>query len=86
MIRGRLIMEIRVTCKGCGKPFEVVGEGRGMESSRPATCCYCQEVNDITWPVMGTYFVRAVPEYMEWRLDAKAILDEQEKAAGSGKK
>ena len=72
-------MEIKVTCRSCGKPFLVVGEGGGTETSRPATCCYCQDVNDIMWAVQGTYFVRAIPEYMEQRLDIKGILEEQEK-------
>jgi len=80
-------MEITITCRGCGKPFEVVGEGAGTETSRPATCYYCQEVNEVMWPVMGTYFVRAVPECMEGRPDIKAIIADQEKwqAAQAGK-
>ena len=77
-------MEKRITCKSCGKPFEVVGEGGRTEISRPATCCYCQEVNDITWSANGNYFIRAIPEYLEEHLDTKAIIEAQEKAAKAG--
>jgi hypothetical protein len=81
-------MEITVICMGCGKQFEVVGEGGGVETSRPATCCYCQEVNDITWAVQGHYFVRGIPEHMEQRLDLKSIIEEQDRwyAAEAAKK
>lgn len=72
-------MGIRVTCKSCGKPFEVVGDGRGTQTSRPASCFYCHAVNDITWPAMGTYLVRAVPEYIEPQPDIRAILEDHER-------
>ena len=72
-------MEKTVDCTRCRKPFEVVGEGTMKDISRPATCPYCREANDVMWPADGNYFVRAIPDHLEGRPDMKAILEAQEK-------
>jgi hypothetical protein len=77
-------MEKRVQCTACRKTFEVVGESGRNERARGVTCCYCLEANEVDWSDLGTFFVRAIPEYMEGRIDPKPILKDQEKQSAEG--
>jgi phage FluMu protein Com len=51
-----------VRCTECKKAFEVTGERRNMrEVEQGVTCPYCQEPNEVLWPVDMAFFVRKIP-------------------------
>ena len=58
-------MEKTVRCTKCKKAFEVVGSNdRSKEVSQGVTCPYCQEPNEVDWPMAAGFFVRKIPAEM----------------------
>ena len=58
-------MEKTVTCTKCKKVFEVVGQrGNTKEVTQGVTCPYCQEPNEVRWPLDMPFFVRKIPSQM----------------------
>jgi phage FluMu protein Com len=54
-----------VRCTKCKKAFEVTGErGNMREVEQGVTCPYCQEPNEVHWPVDMGFFVRKIPSEM----------------------
>jgi hypothetical protein len=58
-------MEKIVRCTKCKKPFEAVGQGTMKEVAEGVTCPYCDEPNEVMWPMDGAVFGRAIPAYIE---------------------
>ena len=54
-----------VRCTKCQGSFEVVGErGNMKEVAQGVTCPYCQEPNEVVWPIDMPFFVRKIPSQM----------------------
>ena len=58
-------MEKTVRCTKCNKVFEVVGaHSNTKEVPQGVTCPYCQEPNEVGWPMAAALFVRKIPPYL----------------------
>jgi phage FluMu protein Com len=58
-------MQKTIRCTACNKPFEAVGQGTMREVAEGVTCPYCHTPNEVSWPMDGAVFARAIPAWLE---------------------
>jgi len=52
-------MEKRINCTKCHRSIKIAGpsQGQGKEVSQGVTCPYCEEPNEVMWPMAAGYIV-----------------------------